>query len=325
MSKKCLGCGIELQSDDELKDGYVLDIEHDICQRCFVIKNYGQNRDILKSNLDYMAILNGIKDDDLVVYVSSLLTLNLDYLDKFKRVVLVLTKRDILPKSVKDEKIVAYIKKRYPNVLDIVIVSAYKKYNLDCLYNKLEKHGNKRDIYFVGITNSGKSTLINKMIECYSNKPGKITMSNYPSTTLGIVKEEIGELKIKDTPGIVIEDSVINYLDDLGIKKINSKKEIKPITMQIKGNGVILVDEIIRIEYETKESSMTFYVSNNLSVDSISYKNPRLKDGKMISYVIDNNQDMVIEDVGFIKCTKKCTMKIIYKDNISIRIRDNLI
>ena len=131
---KCVGCGVILQDDDSKKDGYVTDMTHELCERCFTIKNYGQNRDIFKNNTDYMAILKRIRNDDLVVYISSLLTLNLDYIDRFKNVILVLTKRDILPKSIKDNKIINYIKKRYDNVLDVLVVSAIRKKNLDLLF-----------------------------------------------------------------------------------------------------------------------------------------------------------------------------------------------
>lgn len=321
---KCLGCGAELQNIDPTKDGYVVDLEKQICERCFIIKNYGQNKLINKTNVNYMHILDNIRDNDIVVYVSSLLTLNLDYLNKFKQVILVLTKRDVLPKSVKDNKIIKYVKERYNNVTDVITISAYKKYNLDFLYNKLLKYKNK-NIYFVGITNSGKSTLINEMIKSYTKDEGIITTSNYPSTTLDIVPVKIGELNIIDTPGIVIENSIINTLDNKGIKKINSKKEIKPITIQINGKGAILIDEIIRIEYETDTSSMTLYLSNNLKVSNISLNNPRLKDNYIDEYNLKDNQDLVIEDIGFIKFTNRVNIKICANNNIYTYIRDNLI
>lgn len=322
---KCLGCGVILQSDDKNKDGYVSDIEHELCERCFIIKNYGQNKNITKNNTDYMKILSGIKEDDLVVYISSLLTLNLDFVDKFKNVVLVLTKRDILPKSVKDGKIINYIKTRYSNILDVLVVSALKKKNLDMLYDTIKKYGSNKKIYFVGITNSGKSALINTMTKSYNGTDGVITTSNFPSTTLSLLDIKIKDLCIKDTPGIVIEDSIINFLDNKGIKKINSKKEIKPITFQIKGSGAILLDEFLRIEYNTDISSMTFYVPNSLSVKNISLKNPRMLEYNSYNYDIDDNKDLVIEDIGFIKITNKCNLKIYYKDKMVLRIRDNLI
>jgi len=321
---KCIGCGVTLQSYDKLMDGYVEDDGYVLCERCFVIKNYGQNKFVAKTNVDYMKILNNIKDDDLVVYVSSLLTLNLDYISKFKNVLLVLTKRDVLPKSIKDMKLVNYITKRYKNVIDVVIVSAYKKYNFDVLYNKLIQYKDK-SIYFVGITNSGKSTLINEMIKSYNGYNGDITTSNYPSTTLDVVSVNIDDLNINDTPGIVINNSIINYMDNKGIKKINSKKEIKPITIQIKGRGAILIDDMIRLEYETDNSSMTLYVSNGLNVSNISLKNPRLMNDFINELDVSDNQDIVIEDVGFIKFTKKTKVKFFCNNNIYVYVRDKLI
>lgn len=321
---KCIGCGVELQNTNKFKDGYVDDLSYVLCERCFIIKNYGQNKLVRKSNIDYMKILNNIRDKDTLVYVSSILTLNLDYIDKFKNVILVITKRDVLPKSIKDEKIISYVKKRYSNVSDVVIVSAYKKYNLDELYRKLVKYSTN-DIYFVGITNSGKSTLINEMIKSYNGYLGDITMSNYPSTTLGIVDVTIGKLNIKDTPGIIIENSLVNYLDDKKIKKINSKKEIKPVTMQISGTGAVLIDDILRLEYETDKTSMTFYVSNNLKVDDINMKNPRLLDKYIRKFLVEDNEDLVIEDIGFIKFTKKTVVKICCLHDAYMYVRDKLV
>ena len=321
---KCVGCGVTLQSTDPNKDGYVSDITKSLCERCFKIKNYGQNKMPKYSNDDYIEIINNIRDNDVIVYVSSLLTLNLDYIDKFKRVILVITKRDILPKSIKDSKIINYVKKKYPNIVDIIIVSAYKKKNLDQLYNKLCEYNNKK-IYFVGITNSGKSTLINEMVNCYGDGNSNLTVSNYPSTTLSTVNIKIGNLNIIDTPGLLISNSIVNKLDDSDVKKINSKEEIKPITIQISGEGAILVDKYLRIEYKTDNSSMVFYVSNNLDISRISLKNPRMLNYEYEKYIVSDNQDLVIEDIGFIKFTKKTEIKVLYENKIYMYLRDKLI
>ena len=322
---KCIGCGILLQDYDKNLDGYISNNDHRFCERCFKIKNYGQNKQVVSTNDDYLKIFDNINDDDLVVYVSSLLTLNLDYVKRFKNLILVLTKRDIMPKSIKNDKIINYVSNKY-GIKNILIVSAFKKLNLDCLYNKMEKMGKGKKIYFVGSTNSGKSTLINEMIKSYNGYDGEITMSSFPSTTLDTIDVKIGDLSVVDTPGIVCCDSIINYLDLKNIKKLNSKKEIKPITFQVKGKGSILVDELFRIDYDTDISSMTFYVANSLKVDKISLNNNnRMLDYNNIEYNLDRDKDIVIEDVGFIKMTNPVKVKIYYKDKIDVRVRDNLI
>ena len=321
---RCVGCGAILQDTDPKKDGYVYSKELSLCMRCFKIKNYGENLKIDKTNDDYIKILNGINDDDIVVYVSSLLTLNLSLLRRFKNVLLVLTKRDVLPKSVKDVKIINYIRNRYNNISDIVIVSSFKKYNLDILYNKLLKYKNK-NIYFVGMTNSGKSTLINELMKSYTGVDGTITTSNYPSTTIDIITRKIGKLFVIDTPGIVVKDSIINSLDSKGIKKINNKKEIKPVTMQIKGKGSVLVGDYFRLDYETDGSSLTFYVSNGIDICKISLKNTALIDSYKREFIIPDNSDLVIEDFGFVKVTNGIKVKLYSNVLFNINVRDKLI
>ena len=70
---------------------------------------------------------------------------------------------------------------------------------------------------------------------------------------------------------------------------------------------------------------MTFYVSNNLNVESINLNNPRLKDQYIRRYEIDDNQDLVIEDIGFVKVTKKTIIKICANKDVYMYVRDKLI
>lgn len=326
MIKKCSGCGIELQDKNKNALGYVDNLEKNICERCFKLSNYGEYQQVSLTNNDYLKIMLSINKDNLIVYVTDILDLNLDNLNYFHKVLLVVTKRDILPKSIKDQKIINYIKEKYSNIIDIIIVSSIHNYNLDNLYNKILEYNNTKEVYIVGATNSGKSTLVNKLIKNYSTNTTQITTSMYPSTTLNKVAVQLNDFTIIDTPGLITKNSIINDLNSKDLKKITSKKEIKPKTCQIEKFGSIIIDKFLRIDYETKtKNSMVIYMSNNLNIRYNSYKNNTLKNLPLQEIILDSNKDLVIEGLGFIKFTKPINLKIYIPEEIKISIRDNLI
>lgn len=320
---KCIGCGSILQDTDKNKDGYVLDINDKLCQRCFRIRYYNEYKNTIRDNNDYLKILDSINNDDLVVYVTSLLDIRLDYIDSFKNVIVVLTKRDILPKSVKDDKLIKYIKSRY-NPLEVIVVSSIKNYNIDYLFDILRQY-KMNNIYVVGTTNGGKSTLINKLIKNYSDNDVVITSSMYPSTTLDKIEINILGLNIIDTPGLINKGSIVNYIDNNLLKKITIKKEIKPKTYQLNGKGSILIEDLIRLDYDTKGTSMTIYVNNLVNIRFLGKDNNKLLEGKCNKFSLDNNKDIVISDLCFIKFTKNVNLNIYSNYDVLIYERDNLI
>lgn len=324
MTKICSGCGINLQNTDKNKEGYVDDLNKHICERCFKLKNYGEYRTSSLTNHDYYQILTAIPQDNLVIYLTSVLNINLDYLNNFKNVIIVLTKKDLLPKSVKDYKLINYISNITTNYLDIEVISSIKNYNLDCLLDKIKKYNNNKTVYFVGMTNSGKSTLINKLIKNYSDKNIEITTSMYPSTTLNKIELEIDNLKIIDTPGLLSSGSILNSLSLKDIKKITPKKEIKPRSYQLKGSGSLIIDNIVRIDYHS-DNNIAIYLANNINITKAYLSNPKLKDTNKYTFNLSKNKDLVIEDLCFIKFTKESNIDIYTPYSVNIYERDNLI
>lgn len=313
MSKKCLGCG------NLLDDNY----DKDLCERCFRLKYYGEYQVTNKSNIDYFKILDSISENDLVLYITSIFNINLEYLKKFKNVIIVITKKDILPKSIKDLKIINYIKKHYGEY-DIEVISSVKNYNLDNLMNKIKKYNNNK-VYLVGNTNSGKSTLLNKMIINYSDNNPSITTSIYPSTTLDVINVNIDNITFIDTPGIIDEGSIINCIDNNTLKVITPKKEIKPRTYQIKGKGSLIIENMIRLDYEVEIGSMTIYISNDVNIVRVGFNNNKLHELEKKEFNLEKRKDIVITDLCFIKLIGLVKVQIYANSNIKIYERDNLI
>ena len=196
--KKCLGCGVVLQSENILQEGYTTNLENDICQRCFRMKNYGEYQMITKSNDEYLEILKSVGETkDLVLYIADLLNLekNIEQIRNIipNKMILVLNKRDVLPKSVNENKLIKYLEEKDIHFEEVIVVSVSKNYNIDYLLKKIKFHQTSKNVYVVGHTNAGKSSLINKLIQNYSDNLQELTMSPLPSTTLNTVKIEIND------------------------------------------------------------------------------------------------------------------------------------
>ena len=332
--KKCLGCGVVLQSENILQEGYTTNLENDICQRCFRLKNYGEYQIVTKSNEEYLDILRGVGETkDLVLYVTDLLNLekNISEIRNLlpNNMILVLNKKDALPKSVKEEKLIKYLESKGVHFEEIIVISAIKNYNIDHLLKRIKFHQTSKNVYVVGHTNAGKSSLINKLIKNYSDNTQELTMSPLPSTTLNTVKIEVNEhLTLIDTPGLVDNGSILNQVDQKMVKKISAKKEIKPRTYQLRKNQSIIIEDLVRIDYvEGEKNSFTLFVSNDLKVRRLLnlFNNDELKDKNKITYNLKYDEDLVVSGLGFIKIVDKGTINIYIDKDVDTFIRKSLI
>lgn len=333
MTKKCLGCGSVLQYIDPDGDGYIEKKnfpKSDICERCFRIKNYGDYKQVTKSNKDFINILKSINNTDaLVILVLDVLNLpnNLslikDNLDN--KIMAVLTKRDLLPKSLNDTKLLKYLNNYDIDFVDKVMISSKKNWGFDDLMIAVNKHKPSNNVYVVGYTNAGKSTMINKIINNYTDNQSLITTSILPSTTLNTLDIKINDnLTIIDTPGLIDQGNIIN-IDNLDIlKKIVPKRFLKPLTFQIKRPQTIMIEDFIALVC-SDVNDMTFYMSNALIVDR-SFKEYKMTDN-FKEYVIEITKasDIVINGLGFISVKKKGKFIVYSKFNIDIYVRKPLI
>lgn len=332
--KKCMGCGVVLQDENILQEGYTTSLENDICQRCFRMKNYGEYQMIAKSNEEYLSILKSVGETkDLVLYITDLLNIDKDIANMRElvpnKMILVLNKKDALPKSVKEEKLIQYFKDMNLGFEEIIVVSVNKNYNIDYLLKRIKYYQTSKTVYAIGHTNAGKSSLINKLIKNYSDKTQEITMSPLPSTTLNTITIEINDyLTLIDTPGLVDSGSILNIVSPKMVKKISPVKEIKPKTYQIRKNQSIIIEDFLRIDYvDGVKNSFTLYISNDLKVKRLlnSSNKDDLKDLNKTVYQIKYGEDLVISGLGFVKMVDKCEIDVYIDQSVDTFLRKNLI
>lgn len=332
MNKYCNGCGVKMQDDNILGLGFTTSLENDLCMRCFRVKNYSDYESVSSSVIDYESIFNGIsKSNDLVLYVVDILNLPNNLLEIRERLdndcILVLNKRDLLPLSVKEEKIIEYLKDENLGYDDIVIISSEKNTNMDLLLNKIKKYQKSKNVYVVGYTNAGKSSLISKFIKNYGDGNTTLTVAPLPTTTLDKIIIHINEeLTLVDTPGMVDKDNIINYVDKKMYKKLNSRREIKPKTYQLGKNESLLVGDLLRINYlEGDRNSLTFYIPNEIKIRRCRSKSDNLTNLCNREFNIGYYEDLVIRGLGFIKIVAACKIEIFINKDVLVFTRKNMI
>ena len=331
MTKKCIGCGSILQSNDKAKEGYIREekINNSLyCENCFKLIHYGKVNSIDKI-IDYKKIINDINCSNYpVLFVIDILNLNEENLEFFNMIknekYILLTKFDILPKGIKEGKIIKYFKDNFINVDNVYCVSGTNNYNVEKIFNIL-KDKKYNNIYITGFTNAGKSTLLNAFLKLNGMKEVLATSSSV-NTTKENINININGINFIDTPGFKYNNSLYNELDEKEVIRIIPKKELKVKTFQIYGGDSIIVDNIIRIDYKGNPNSLNFYMNNNLMYKRFKTKNKDyLNKYSSKEFEIDGKKDIVISGLGFVKLNKKGNIKVYIKNTNLISIRNKMI
>ncbi|MFC5703717.1 ribosome biogenesis GTPase YqeH [Cohnella faecalis] len=280
---RCAGCGIPLQSEDKNIPGYApestLSREEAICQRCFRIKNYNEASSITVDQDEFLKLLGGIAStDSLVVHIVDLFDFEGSIISGLQRfvgnnpVLLVVNKIDLLPRVTNWNRLRNWVQKQAREsglkVIDTVLCSARRNIGFDRVVETIGNLRGSRDVYVVGATNVGKSTLINRLISDYSDLKRELTVSRYPGTTLDAVQIPLDDDRsIIDTPGIVYESRLTEIIPRGDLGSLLPDKPLKPLTYQLNEKQTLFFGGLVRFDFvEGERQSFTVYASGALPV-----------------------------------------------------------
>ncbi|MBM7691841.1 ribosome biogenesis GTPase YqeH [Peribacillus deserti] len=279
----CIGCGIKVQTEDPKGLGYApasaLEKDAVICQRCFKLKHYNEVQDVSLTDDDFLKILNGVGSKDaLIVKIVDIFDFNGSWLPGLQRfaggndVLLIANKFDLLPKSVKHNKLINWLQASSKELglkpIDVLLVSASKGHNMKEAAAAIEHYRNGKDVFVVGCTNVGKSTFINRMIKEVTGEEDIITTSHFPGTTLDIIEIPLDDGKnLTDTPGIINHHQMAHHIDKRDLKYITPKKEIKSRVYQLNEEQTLFFGGLARFDYLSGgRRAFTCYLSNELDI-----------------------------------------------------------
>ncbi len=253
----CIGCGVKIQTENPEETGYAppktLEKETVICQRCFRLKNYNEIQPVRLTDDDFLRILNGLGNHDgLIVKIVDIFDFNGSFIPGIHRfvgnnpVLLVANKSDLLPKSVKREKVVRWLKRASREFglhpVEVKLVSAHKGHGMDEVIETIDQYREGKDVFVVGCTNVGKSTFINRIIKRATGEGNLITTSHFPGTTLDMIEIPMEDGKaIYDTPGIINHHQMAHHIHESELKYITPKKEIKPKVYQLNAEQTLFI------------------------------------------------------------------------------------
>ncbi|HFI0464486.1 TPA: ribosome biogenesis GTPase YqeH [Streptococcus suis] len=364
---QCIGCGAMIQTFDPDQMGYLPKSALDkglekgafYCQRCFRLRHYNELQDLQISDDVFLDKLNQIAEDDaFVVKVIDIFDVEGSIIHGLNRIigkqpfVVLANKVDLLPKVTNHRRLKHWVKVMmnahdlYPD--QVLLASANKASTLDELTSLIEAVIQKKNVYIVGVTNVGKSTLINQLITRYGGEKSIVTTSNHPGTTLDLIEIPLNQdHAIIDTPGIIHRSQLAHYLDRQEMKQVLPTKPFKPKTFQLNPQQTIFLAGLARVDFlKGPRTSFTFYLSNDLylhrtklaEADQIYAKhrghllsppNAQTLDQfpPLVAKTIhlSKDQDVAISGLGWLTVNQDVTIQVWVPKNVNLSVRQAII
>lgn len=287
--RRCFHCGAVLQTKAPKEPGYILEstIANNkpdallYCNRCYS-KIKALNYSELDQNVDNdikKILKDAVATDALIIWVVDLFAfngiLNPDVVKLAKKldVVVLGTKRDLFPRSVKNDALISFINERF-NEYDIKPIATHifgRESDIDAkdLLTKINDIRKGHDVYMIGSITCGKTTIINKILTVYENKSKWAVKSE----TYGDTKAKVLEIPLSNSsflyelPGFSLSTSTISKVEKDVLKAITPRKSIKLTQRTLIKGETILVGNLVEFSLlKGRTTLVKFYAAEGVEV-----------------------------------------------------------
>ncbi|MFA6627855.1 MAG: ribosome biogenesis GTPase YqeH [Bacilli bacterium] len=367
MKEICIGCGAIIQTDNPQVPGY---IHPDVykahqddfyCERCYVLQHYNTNIPFPHDPHAFFESMQEVKrGKGLVVLLLSMFDLegtlipNIKEMVGGKDILLVINKFDLMMKSIRKSKIMhsvnQFVKDNGLVAQDVLLMSSLYEEDVEHFIDVMNELRHGKNVYFIGTTNVGKSTLVNQIIHHYTKEDAVITVSNTINTTLGNIHIPLDDHSdLVDTPGWLNESSLIHYLSKEHLEIITPNRFIRPKTYQLSPEQTLFIQGIVRIDFlEGDRSTFVTYLKNDLLIHRTKLENAtafyekhrddllkipdveeraRLGSQIHLDYSFNNNEkmDLTIQGLGFITIFGRGRIRVFTFQHVKVGFRKALI
>jgi len=289
--RKCYSCGAILQSNDPKKAGFVkqelLDNNSSImfCSKCYEKEKNIEPNKIEVSDALKLILADAHATDALIVYVLDLFSFEAAFSQEItsrlvgRNVLVVATKRDLLPKYVDDnilkEDVAHRLRMEMIKVKDIILTSSTidNSENVKNIINKINELRQGHDVYLIGADGAGKTFLINNILRNYVNKSNRqIKTMEYPGTSLSVLQIPLDKSStLYDTGGLAVNNSIQAHIEKNLHMVILPKREVKEECVKMWPDVSLFIGTIARFDFlKGKTTNVYLYFSRKIDVKRVS-------------------------------------------------------
>ena len=302
---RCYHCGAILQCENEDEKGYIIPeslhratpIQIIYCDRCFeTMKAFNNSELEQKVDQEVLKILDdAFATDAMIIWVVDLFsfngTLNSEIANKVKKlnVVVVGNKRDLFPMNLKDDSLVEYLIDRFNaygiKPKSVRLLGAANKIDSKELIDAMNTARKGHDVYMIGNSTSGKTSIINRAMKGFENKTSRqIKTITYPGTSVNVLEIPLSRSSFfYELPGISQTTSATGKLEKDVVRQIVPKKAVKVITRTMSAGDALMVGSLAAFEViKGKTTNYRFYSAEGVETRKVQSK-------KLDDYINENN------------------------------------